>query len=723
MRRLLIALGLLLLTTPLEAAIARTGSCSASTTGCTLSAVATGDLVLSFAFRSGNVTPPTADASNTSITTVATAATGTVASFRISCRVASSSADTSSGTYTNATAVVAAAYSGTNAATTATCNATGVGNSANSNAKTSATASYPTVTLRSTDTTAWVAGFVGGTAPSTCSPTGLTSVSAIGTVRLSDTNAAVNSWTTATCAVTSETWMTYDVEVVAAVVSCGGCTATYIQGIASGREGQVASTGLNVLLRNATQSGVALVMALEHDMTNTPTVTITDDKGNVWTQNGGASACTTACAAAVTSNGQGHWLFYATNVIVGTQAITVTFNSASTSTSCVCDVVLREYYNVSPHAAFDKFGTFTGTGTAMNSTGIALGNTVGDLVIGWATDTSALTPNTTITPGTGFVSVRNDGRDSTFFEESSTATTVAFSTGATAATWNLVGLALKVSTAGSAPAAGLRIIKGEFFNFDATATVRSMPCTGNLLAINWTSPDVTITSITDSNSNHWVSAASVSSALEGLKNQTLYTDHGSGGASSPISCSSNMTVTLTYSGTSAGLNGMTFYDITGAASFSALDVATTGTNPQTTAGNLVTQSITPSTAGELVINGSAVFWHTITGCSTNSGTCITTSVLNPIANNDPTDGCTNITGTAAADLWEDDAHSHVYNAAATAITFTYTNTSSATCTTNKGVGDWASVSVAFKAPATGGTCQPTLGSLGVSQCGDAVAQR
>lgn len=478
-------------------------------------------------------------------------------------------------------------------------------------------------------------------------------------------------------------------------------TPTYIQGIASGREGQVAATSLNVLLRNATQSGVALVMGIEHDMTNTPTVTITDDKSNTWTQNGGGSACTSACAAAITSNGQGHWLFYVTNTTVGTQSITVTFNSASSTTSCVCDVVLREYYNVATSSAFDKFGTFSGTGTAMNSTGISLANTVGDLVVGWATDTSTLTPNTTMTPGTGFVSDRNDGRDSTFFEESTSATTVKFSTAATADTWNLVAVALKAATAGSAPAAGLRIVKGEFFNYDATATTRVMPCTGNLLVLNWTSPDVTITSITDSNSNHWVSAGSVSSTLNGLKNQTLYTDHGSGGSSSPITCSSSMTVTLTYSGTSASLNGATFYDVTGAASTSALDLATTGTGSITTAGNVVTQTITPSVAGELIINGAAVFWHTITGCSVTSGTCITTSVLNPIANNDPTDGCTNLTGTAAANLWEDDGHSHIYNAPASANAFTYTNTSSNTCTANKGVGDWSSVSTAFKAAASG----------------------
>jgi Fibronectin type III domain len=200
--------------------IARTGSCAAAATSCTLSAVTTGDLVLVFAYRTGSTTAPSAAAGNTSVRTVSTNNGGTTGSYRLSCRRAASSSDTSTGVYTNASAVVAVSYSGTEVNATANCATTGIGTRAATGngvnwAKTSATVNHPTFTLLKSDTSSWVVGFMGGSATaSVCSPGGLTNVVSSGRIRVSDTNASVNTWAGGTCSVSAQTWMSETVEIL-----------------------------------------------------------------------------------------------------------------------------------------------------------------------------------------------------------------------------------------------------------------------------------------------------------------------------------------------------------------------------------------------------------------------------------------------------------------------------------------------------------------------------
>lgn len=199
--------------------IARSGSCVATGTSCTLNLVSNGDLVVTFAYRSGSTTAPGAAANNTSIRTGQTSGGQNQASYRLSCRRASSSGDSSSGVFTNATAVVSIAYSGTNVNATADCQTTGIGaRGAQGNgvnwAKGSTTVSYQTLALQKVDNTAWVAGFMGGNASATCTPGSLTNRASSGTVRVSDSNATVNSFATGTCGVTSETWMSETLEIL-----------------------------------------------------------------------------------------------------------------------------------------------------------------------------------------------------------------------------------------------------------------------------------------------------------------------------------------------------------------------------------------------------------------------------------------------------------------------------------------------------------------------------
>lgn len=208
--------------------IARTGSCAAAGTSCNLSGVTAGDLVLTFAYRSGSVTAPGAAANNTSIRTGQTSGGQNTASYRLSCRRATGG-DVSSGVFPNATGVVSIAYEGTNVNATADCQTTGIGaRGATGNgvnwSKGSTTVSYQTLALQKTDNTAWVVGFMGGSASATCTPTSLTNRASAGVVRVSDSNATVTGFSTATCGVSSETWMSETLEILPVPVPPTGDT-------------------------------------------------------------------------------------------------------------------------------------------------------------------------------------------------------------------------------------------------------------------------------------------------------------------------------------------------------------------------------------------------------------------------------------------------------------------------------------------------------------------
>jgi hypothetical protein len=132
------------------------------------------------------------------------------------------------------------------------------------------------------------------------------------------------------------------------------------------------------------------------------------------------------------------------------------------------------------------------------------------------------------------------------------------------------------------------------------------------------------------------------------------------------------------------------YDITGAAT-SPLDKATTALGDQGSTGNLTTASITPSTANGLVLNNTAIDFHTLNGI-VGSG-----FVLDSVVNASDNDAA-GTNGTPDSTLDEDNGFAHVYNATTSPITFIYTATAIGTPT---GILNWGSVSAAFIASAGG----------------------
>jgi hypothetical protein len=209
---------------PAFGAIARSGSCVSHTSGaCTLSAVSTGDVVLAFWFNNTNTTVPTIPSGWISITT-----RGTIAGMQTGCHYATSGADTSVPAATNSSAVAAAAYSGTaTTAALATCTQ-GVGNAAQNGSATGTTGNYPADNQERSAN--WFVGFMGNKTATTCTPTGMTLVTADDAatprIRVSDTNAAASgNWASTNCTVTTGTSRVTAVVELAAACSAAGNTA------------------------------------------------------------------------------------------------------------------------------------------------------------------------------------------------------------------------------------------------------------------------------------------------------------------------------------------------------------------------------------------------------------------------------------------------------------------------------------------------------------------
>jgi len=160
-------------------AVTYVSSASAAATTVAMPTHQLGDLIIAFAYRDGNATAPALPAGWTNINNSG----ANTNSARLAYKFALSGAETT-GTWTNATGIVVQVYRGTG----------GVGASAVGGAS-SATITYPALTLQRTDGTSWVARFAGhrtATNMTTNTPAGYTQRTGVATeVQGSDTNAAV----------------------------------------------------------------------------------------------------------------------------------------------------------------------------------------------------------------------------------------------------------------------------------------------------------------------------------------------------------------------------------------------------------------------------------------------------------------------------------------------------------------------------------------------------
>jgi hypothetical protein len=178
----------------------------------TLPAHQAGDVIIAFAFRDGSTTQPTLPTGWTSIGT----RSGTSCCGRAAWKRCTGSSETS-GTWTNASSVLFIVFRG------AVASGTPVGGYT-SQAGTTASVTYPAVTMTASDGTSWIIGTAGHRSIDTSletAPTGMTNVisvvDATDEAAGHDTEGGVSSWSAQSVSVggTASGWVAFSVELLA----------------------------------------------------------------------------------------------------------------------------------------------------------------------------------------------------------------------------------------------------------------------------------------------------------------------------------------------------------------------------------------------------------------------------------------------------------------------------------------------------------------------------
>ena len=444
---------------------------------------------------------------------------------------------------------------------------------------------------------------------------------------------------------------------------------TLVQHISSGRDNTAGYSNptYKFFLPNPTLTGNCLILRFDHDGEIT-TSSVKTDKGDTFTS-----------GPSVTTGGHVLQTYYVA-ASAGSQVITVATSGSVQSNVDGASGDLSEFYNTSCVA--DASGSSSSRSVTISP---AAAN---DLIWQSADDASTLTPSTTsMTVGPGYTMLQGNVSQGTFAQYNAGASagsqTVSFQT-SDSDSWQSAAIAFKSASTGTAPpSTGIRIVNmyGEIFG-NSTHTMY-VPCSGNLLVGMWSSPAVTIASVSSSPGGTWSKGASADNSTA-LLAQIFY---GQG-----MSCSSGLTITPTYSGASSGgLNFLVVMDVAGA-STSAHDVDVTNTGDQTSGSTLSTNTITPSTANGLVVDSTA--WWGCTDISASPG------IYAGIMTNSGNSNACAPSQTSPSTLNEDNGIAFYYNPTTAPVTFTYTDTGA--------VSTWAAVASAFKAGSTTVTQNPTV---------------
>jgi hypothetical protein len=687
MRKLAIIL-LLCAPTSMWAAIARNGTCSASTTSCTFSATATGSLKIIFAYRSGSTTAPTLPAGWTTVLTIATSASGTTGAVRVGCNDSSSSGDTGSGTWTNATDVVGMSYSGTPVVDTASCNTTGIGATANNNAKASTTANFPAITLQVPTGTSWVAGFAADSAAVVGAPTNMTATVAGGTgpaAAGNDTNTTATTWPSTNVTVTSSTWLTAVVEILATqsatpgIVQCSSHFSTRSTG----------ATTYVLQLPNPSKAGNLIAVMMNYNDQPASVSSVTDDKSQTYLA---------ALAKFSDANAQVLSAYYFPNTVADVHSITINLTGTPTGVAPIA----CELYNV---AYLDNV-VAGAQGSSTTITAASTGTlTSGDLLLQYMASDGGQAPIASCTAGSHANitwAIPDAGAEivsGQCVQWGVYSTTTAFAPAMTSGTtghFETMVLAFKAASMGvPPPSSGIYITGIQHQNFMGSCcgapapnfpnpTVFQMPCSGNLvtMALEFFN-DTSISSISGSVSGSYSALGAGIANHSHLRNIQVY-------AKQNATTGQGDLITVTTSDRT-GDGTIMAYCVKGAAT-SAYDStagAASAGGTQSVAGNLTPGStfpLTPSAANGLFIGIIGIQFNRVRGV-TNSGYVQDADWMTVIANgiNDRVD--------------MDNGWVHYYNPNTSTIQPTWTFDPNQASTA---IGDWDSYGVHFLAPSAGG---------------------
>ncbi len=448
-------------------------------------------------------------------------------------------------------------------------------------------------------------------------------------------------------------------------------TPTLVQSVSHPLMGATTIAYWKMNLPDPTLTGNALILGCTWG--SATTVTVTDDKSNAWKSGPVAQDGTNASAQT----------FYAVNIASGTRQITVTPSGGAAYVQCVAS----EWYNISTVSST----VLDASSSAVTATvgAIAAGNvstTVdGDLVFQYAAADGFSNPSKPWiwTAGSNFTLLTADGTSavSTQYEVQGThgavnpslSLTPNITSGVTSA------IALKAATAGTAPAAGIRVASvqvidgstGYLSAIPQKMTVQA-PTTGNLLAMIWNgATNVVPTNVTSSNVSSWSHVTSHSDGQD-----SIWIWYASSSAASA-------TTTITVSHTAVPTYPiLTFYDITGASSTPFDTFSSSTGSSAATSGVVIGPSITPSAANELVIGGIEQSGETVTAVSTGYFDAVQTDQYENLG------------------LDQDGGFMHYYNTTTSTINVNWTYSYLEGGSTP--ISGWQSQVAAFRAGSTGG---------------------
>jgi hypothetical protein len=447
---------------------------------------------------------------------------------------------------------------------------------------------------------------------------------------------------------------------------------TLVQHVAGAMDQNPASA-LIIHLPNAVQAGNCLIAGVQLHQFGGITVSVADDKSNTW-----------IAGPTITSNSVLVSLFYVVGAAAGTSRITVTFNGTNPVNP---QAVVSEFYNVATASAAD--GSSANASTSPVTAGGFTTSAPGDLIYHYGVDVTS--PGAynggSLSPGSNFTLLSADRQVGAVAQYSvqSTAGAITPSFASSTHTWASAAIALKSATAGTAPAAGIRIVHVQHWwaGGNLSPITIQFPSSGNLIVGFNTTSVATIASVTDSNQNTYdVSHLHASPIIPYQNAQGVFAGNATTGPA--------LTMTFNWaSNNGSGDNMIVLYDVAGAAA-SPLSGATVADGNQVNPGPVTLGSITPATANGLVFNAAAIDFHTINGVLGTG--VVLDSIVNPLDDDNPGPGTANST------MDEDNAYAHFYNANTNLVSFVYTATTASGNGGENGAGIeiWAAVTLAFK---------------------------
>jgi chitodextrinase len=259
--------------------------------------------------------------------------------------------------------------------------------------------------------------------------------------------------------------------VVAAVVGIPNLPGSTVRAAGSPafvqeKDGQVTSgKSISVSFNSANVAGHLIVAYVIWN--NTGTVSLSDTRGNVY-----VSAVGPTTFSGGKSSAQ---VFYAKNIVAGTNAVKATFSTSVTSYGIL---YVHEYAGLDTSAPLDVVAGASGTGASMNSGSVTTKN-ANDLLVGAGVSTVGVTgagPNFVVR-STNFDNITEDRVVSAIGSYNATATQ-------NGSSWAMQLLALKAAATGSAP---------TISSFVASPVIVG---SGGASTLTWSAPNATSIAIT-----------------------------------------------------------------------------------------------------------------------------------------------------------------------------------------------------------------------------------